>query len=160
MIISAYEDNIPEPIQAQYRYGNNSALRGAILAASNGQSFEVQCTDPKNKVAKMKAVKRYRDEYNLSVAIASTGPTSFRVWMRHNDMVTPPKSPLIEREGKYHEIMSQVAVLTKGETCIFTMNNRVDRNTAIRAVHWFKRKHNLSLYVNQLGEKDLQITAI
>lgn len=82
MIISAFEDNIPEPIQAQHRHGSNSALRGAILSVPHGQSFEVQCDDKLAKASKIKAVRRYKAEYGLNLVIASTGPTSFRVWMK------------------------------------------------------------------------------
>ena len=62
------------------RHSRHSMLRATALLLKPGQSFQVPCASENDKVATMRALKRFRLEAGLKLAIMSVGPTSFGVW--------------------------------------------------------------------------------
>lgn len=67
-----------------------------------------------------------------------------------------PENLLVNRNSKHYHVMHHCAALKPGES--FEADIQLgERDRAIRAIHWFKRKHGLHLYVEQHGEKSLRV---
>jgi len=75
--------NVPFPLQnseTSERHSRHSFLRGTAMALTSGQSFQVPCASENDKIATIRALKRFKFKSGLKIAIVSTGPTSFGVW--------------------------------------------------------------------------------
>jgi len=73
------------------------------------------------------------------------------------DIQTPlPENSLVVRKGKHHDIMAHCAALKPGESFEADIPPK-ELKRAIRALHWFKRKHGLRLFIEQWGEESLRV---
>ena len=71
-----------------------------------------------------------------------------------------PETPLIDRKGKHHILLAHCAALKPGESFEAESYNPETRDIEIRAMHWFKRKHGLSLLIRQWEDKKIRVWCI
>lgn len=67
-----------------------------------------------------------------------------------------PENPLVNRKGKHYHVMHHCAALKPGESFEADIPPK-ELKRAIRALHWFKRKHGLRLFIEQWGEESLRV---
>lgn len=75
--------NTPLPLKVSedsQRHSRHSILRGTAMALTSGQSFQVPCASENDKIATIRALKRFKFKSGLNISIFSTGPSSFGVW--------------------------------------------------------------------------------
>jgi hypothetical protein len=71
-----------------------------------------------------------------------------------------PETPLINRKGKHRVLLAHCAALKPGESFEAESHKPEVRDIEIRAMHWFKRKHGLSLVIRQWEDKKIRVWCI